>query len=138
MATPLRYYSRGFLTAIAPLVFGSDRGAADHSSGEARRRRPPSLVGYSQQLYAITGWSSRAWLRRLTVPTLVVNGARDPLVPPRNGRILAAAIPGARLRMVEGGHLFLLEHPDEAGKEIRRFLDDADAAAQRVGTRSRT
>jgi len=76
--------------------------------GYADRRR---WSGYSQQLYAIIGWSSRRWLRRLDVPVLVLSGSRDPLVPQRSGRILSRSIPHAQLRVVDGGHLFLLEPP---------------------------
>ncbi|GAC1611382.1 MAG: poly(3-hydroxyalkanoate) depolymerase [Mycobacteriales bacterium] len=125
MATPARYYSRTYLKVIAPIVFGSDPAAAD-TSAEARLRRPPSLAGYCQQLYAISGWSSRSWLRRLEVPVLVLTGSRDPLIPPRNGQILSRSIPGARLRVIQGGHLFLLEQPAEGGQAIGEFLQEQD------------
>ena len=123
MATPARYYSRTYLRLVAPLVFGgAPDSAADSSHGQARRRRPPSLLGYSQQLYAISGWSSRPWLRRLRAPVLVLSATRDPLIPVRNARILAREIPGARLHLIEGGHLFLLEQADEAVAVVRAFL----------------
>jgi pimeloyl-ACP methyl ester carboxylesterase len=129
MATPVRYYSRTYLRLVAPLVFGSapDK-AADSSHGNARLRKPPSLIGYSQQLYAISGWSSRTYLRRLRAPVLVLAGVHDPLVPVRNARILAREIPGARLHLVDGGHLFLLEQPDDGCRAIVTFLDEHNAA----------
>ena len=41
----------------------------------------------------------------LAVPTLVVHGTADPVFPLRHGEVLAEAIPGARLLVVEGmGH----------------------------------
>jgi pimeloyl-ACP methyl ester carboxylesterase len=44
-------------------------------------------------------------VRRLDVPTLVVHGSDDPMFPPPHGEALAAAIPNARLLVVEGmGH----------------------------------
>jgi pimeloyl-ACP methyl ester carboxylesterase len=44
-------------------------------------------------------------VRRLTAPTLVVHGTEDPLFPLPHGESLAAAIPGARLLVVDGmGH----------------------------------
>jgi len=44
-------------------------------------------------------------LRRLSVPTVVVHGAQDPLIPPISGRLAASQIPGARLVVIEGlGH----------------------------------
>ena len=134
MATPARYYSRTYLRVVAPVVFGSRPVEADAASGQARQRRPPTLRGYAQQLYAINGWSSRRWLRTLSTPTLVLAGSHDPLVPARNGRILSRAIPGARLHVVEGGHLFLIEQPHEAAQVITAFLaeqDDAQRAAER-------
>ena len=62
--------------------------------------------GYARQLGAILGSPSRTRrLRDLRVPTLVVHGARDPLIPPLSGRLAAAQIPGARLALIEGlGH----------------------------------
>ena len=129
MATPVRYYSRTYLRIVAPLVFGSapDR-AADSSHGDARLRKPPTLLGYSQQLYAISGWSSRAYLRRLQRPVLVLAGTHDPLVPVRNARILAREIPGAQLHLVDGGDLFLLEQPEEGCQAVVQFLDARDRA----------
>jgi len=123
MATPARYYSRTYLRLVAPLVFGSAPAtAADSDLGDARLRTPPTLRGYSQQLWAISGWSSRSYLRRLRAPVLVLAGAHDPLIPPRNARILAREIPGARLQMVDGGHLFLLEQPDVGCRAVVEFL----------------
>ncbi len=126
MATPARYYSRTYLRIVAPIVFGSDPAVADAASGAARLRRPPSLIGYSQQLYAISGWSSRRWLHWLDLPVLVLTGSRDPLVPQRNGAILTRSIPGARLQVVDGGHLFLLEQPEQGSRAISAFLDEQD------------
>ena len=126
MATPARYYSRTYLRVVAPIVFGSDSTAADAASGEARLRRPPWLLGYSQQLYAISGWSSKRWLHRLNVPTLVLTASRDPLSPQRNAKILTRSIPSAQLRVVNGGHLFLLEQPEEGCQAIDAFLQDQD------------
>lgn len=123
MMTPARYYSRSYLRLVAPVVFGSapDR-AADSSHGLARRRKPPTLLGYTQQLYAITGWSSLSWLRTLRAPVLVLAAAHDPLIPPGNGRILAREIPDARLHVVDGGHLFLLEQAEQACAIVQEFL----------------
>jgi pimeloyl-ACP methyl ester carboxylesterase len=57
-------------------------------------------------MHAITASGDRtAALRKLDLPTVVIHGAEDPLVRPAAGRATAKAIPGARLRMIEGmGH----------------------------------
>lgn len=44
-------------------------------------------------------------VRGIAVPTLVVHGTDDPLFPLPHGKALAAAVPGARLLVVDGmGH----------------------------------
>ena len=44
-------------------------------------------------------------MRQIRVPTLVIHGADDVLVPVENGRLVAEAVPGARLLEFEGmGH----------------------------------
>ncbi len=84
------------------------------------RRR---MRGYLAQLYAIAGWTSVPWLRRLRQPTLVLAGDDDPIVPLVNGRILARLIPDARLHVVPGGgHLFLLEDPAAVAARVSEFL----------------
>lgn len=122
MATPARYYSTTYLRLVAPYIFGSTPGGADSGHGEARRKNPPTLRGYAQQLYAIWGWSSRPFLRRIAAPVLVLSGDRDPLIPPRNGRILERLLPDGRLEVVPGGHLFLLEQPEVGCALVDDFL----------------
>lgn len=63
-------------------------------------------AGVARQLMAVLASGDRTReLRRITAPTLVIHGEADRLVPPRAGRDTAAAIPGARLELIEGmGH----------------------------------
>lgn len=140
MATPARYYSRTYLRLVGPVVFGSAPDQpADPASAKARLRTPPTARGYAQQLWAISGWSSRSYLPSLRAPVLVLAGAHDPLVPARNARILARLVPGARLRVVDGGHLFLLEQPDVGCQAVTAFLNECGVgAAAEPGTRSST
>ncbi|MCK6502107.1 alpha/beta fold hydrolase [Myxococcota bacterium] len=74
----------------------------------ARRafRRGANPAGFARQLAAIMRDGDRTRrLAAIQAPTLVLHGADDPLIPPAGGRATAAAIPGARLRLVEGwGH----------------------------------
>lgn len=68
--------------------------------------RDPDPRGRQHQSMAIGASPSREQaLRSLTVPTLVIHGDADRLVPPDFGRRTAEAIPGARFELVEGmGH----------------------------------
>ena len=63
-------------------------------------------VGTGRQLVAILAADDRLErLRAIRVPTLVVHGDEDVLVPIENGRLVAAAVPGARMLELEGmGH----------------------------------
>ena len=68
-----------------------------------RSHYPP---GTARQLAAILASGSRtAALRQLDVPTVVIHGESDPLVPLRAGLATARAIPGAELITIPGmGH----------------------------------
>jgi pimeloyl-ACP methyl ester carboxylesterase len=68
--------------------------------------RGHSEAGIARQLHAITASGDRtSGLRKLELPALVIHGKNDLLVNPSGGRATAKAIPGARLKMVDGmGH----------------------------------
>lgn len=76
-------------------------------------RRPTPRVFVERQLHAVAGWGGARRLRALEVPTVVVHGGQDRLVPVGNGMRLAQLIRGARYVEVPGaGHLMPLEAPD--------------------------
>jgi pimeloyl-ACP methyl ester carboxylesterase len=68
--------------------------------------RAHNRAGVVRQMHAITASGDRTRaLRKLSLPTTVIHGASDPLIRPAAGRATARAIPGARLRVIEGmGH----------------------------------
>ncbi len=75
--------------------------------------RPPRST-VRRQLLAVALHEAEQRLRQLRVPTLVIGGDRDRLVPVENSRRLAALIPGARLVVLPGtGHAFPFERVDE-------------------------
>jgi pimeloyl-ACP methyl ester carboxylesterase len=69
------------------------------------------------------GWFDEQWavaqpwgfdLGDIRIPVLIVHGLADPWVDPQAARVLAAGIPGAELRLLEGmGHMSLLDRLDE-------------------------
>jgi pimeloyl-ACP methyl ester carboxylesterase len=65
-------------------------------------------------------------LTRVNIPSLVVHGTEDPLVPVDHGMALARLIPGCRLRLIEGaGHMFFQR---ELWEQIAtHILDHVDA-----------
>jgi pimeloyl-ACP methyl ester carboxylesterase len=132
LATPLRYYSPTFLRLTAGILYGPTISSQEEllqAQINARQARPPTLWGYTSQVLAAMGWSSRPWLGRIGAPTLVLAGDSDPIVPPRNARILARGIPDARLELLSGaGHLLLLDQADRCATIISTFLRGDDAA----------
>ena len=67
--------------------------------------------------------SIRRELKQLNIPTLIVWGSRDRVVPLEHGAFMAKHIPGARLAIVRGaGHMPFYEKPRECGRLILSFL----------------
>ncbi len=62
--------------------------------------------GVVRQTIAVMASGDRTQaLNSVTVPTLVVHGSEDPLIPVENGKATAEAVPGAELMIIEGmGH----------------------------------
>ncbi len=66
------------------------------------------------QLASVLGHRSRKRLPSLRVPTLVIAGDSDRIIPFVNSERLAKLIPGAKLVRLEGaGHVFPLEQPQQ-------------------------
>jgi poly(3-hydroxyoctanoate) depolymerase len=128
MLTPVRYYSRPLAELIFPIIAGGRTARDAHAlrAGlEQQLVQPPSVLGYLYQLYALSGWTSHPWIRRVRHRALVVHGDEDPVVPLVNGRYLARALPRGRLRVVCGaGHLFLFDEPATITAELEAFLAD--------------
>jgi 3-oxoadipate enol-lactonase len=88
-----------------------------------RRSCLPTAEGYMAQLQAIFAWESYSRLRQITTPTLVIHGISDALIPPQNGQLLANAIPGAKLVILDhASHLFLTDQTEAAERAILEFL----------------
>jgi len=80
--------------------------------------------GYFAQLQAIRSWSgTHARLSTLPMPTLVIHGETDELVPAENGRTIARAIPNASLVMLpHASHIFFTDQYAESTDAILSFL----------------
>lgn len=86
-------------------------------------RYPTPVHGFRRQAEAIAGHDTYDRLPRIKVPTLVITGDSDRLIPPENSRILASRIPGAELVILKNaGHGFITDATEEASKVIIDFL----------------
>ncbi|MBR7832395.1 alpha/beta hydrolase [Actinospica durhamensis] len=62
------------------------------------------------------------------VPTLVLGGAGDLVLPVAHSEALAAAIPSAAYVVLpESGHAVILEHPDSVDEALRTLVDRVEA-----------
>lgn len=64
-------------------------------------------------------------LAQIAVPTLVITGADDTLIPPSESEALVRAIRGAQLKVIShAGHLVAFEQPDEFNHVLKEWLYD--------------
>jgi pimeloyl-ACP methyl ester carboxylesterase len=82
---------------------------------------PEVRRGEAAQLDARSRFDALDRLERISCPTLVANGRYDQIAPPANAEAIASRVPGADLRLYEGGHLFFLQDA-KAAPEIMAFL----------------
>ena len=124
MSNPRRYYDRKYMKKIAGTIYGGKLRTNQLSAGTiADLTTPPSKRGYYYQMLAIFGWTSLPWLRRLEQPTIVMHGDHDPIVPAANARLMTSLIPGAKLMMVDCGHLFMLTRARRVAAVVKRFFE---------------
>jgi 3-oxoadipate enol-lactonase len=84
--------------------------------------------GYAACCEAIAELDLRAELVSIGSPTLVIAGADDPSTPPDHGRLIADAVPGARLTVLpDARHLIAVERPEEVAGLVLEHLP-AEAA----------
>lgn len=89
---------------------------AGHSS------TPPHIL--ARQMTACAEHDARDRIGRITAPTLVLAGKEDPFVPFSLSQELAASIPGAHLRVLEGGgHGFSASMAEKFNRAVLEFLD---------------
>jgi 3-oxoadipate enol-lactonase len=105
--------------AVAP---GADPALIDEIFAY-RLAHPPDPAGWAAQAAAGAGWDAGDRLARITAPTLVVAGTADAVVDHRNAALLADAVPGAELELLDGvGHLVFWERSEEFAALVERFL----------------
>ena len=119
-----------------PFVYakGTPRSVIDEDF-EVRLQLPTTPEGYANQLAGVVAWGAQegvgaARLSAIDVPTLILQGDEDRLVNPDNAPVLAGAIPGAELVVLEGAsHIFFSDQPEAAAKAITAFLERQTASA---------
>lgn len=118
---------RGTLSRFLTLQLGSaaaERGLLKELRASVLGQAAPSPAGLRAGLAILEQTDLRPILPNLDVPTLVIHGARDRLVPPAAGAYLAAALPRARLHeLPHAGHAPFLSDAVECVRQTRAMID---------------
>jgi len=85
--------------------------------------RPIPLKVYQKQINAVLRFKSYKKLPLVQIPTLILHGKDDLLVPPQNAEILFNLLPRAKLKIFENcGHAILIEQTEAVMNAILEFL----------------
>jgi pimeloyl-ACP methyl ester carboxylesterase len=96
---------------------------------EMAKALPAPIPVVAMQMQAIGQHDTSSLLPELQVPTLVIHGDEDLMLPVENGRMIASLIPGARLEVLEGiGHAFWWEQPHRSAELVREHALSSAAA----------
>ncbi len=84
--------------------------------------RPPVLLG---DFLACNEFDATDQLEKIKIPTLILCGAEDQMMPPKFSESLRDGIPNSKLQVVDhAGHMAMLEQPDTVEDLLKNFLDD--------------
>ena len=119
------------IDAMAPKMLAAgnqDPRLIEQVRGFMAPAKPAGVIG------ALLGMAERpdstALLAQVTVPTLVVTGADDVLIPPSDSETLARAIRGAQVAVIpRAGHLVAFEQPELFNQALREWLNRSGLAA---------
>jgi pimeloyl-ACP methyl ester carboxylesterase len=128
---------RGLETATSG-VYRAEHGDEFEQIVSWRLADSPSDGAYQEQARAGAGFDLSRDVGRITSPTLVIHGSEDRYVPVANAAALAGAIPGARLRVLDGaGHLVFIERFADVNREVVTFLKPRGSGRRERGVGGR-
>ena len=82
------------------------------------------------QAVAATSFDANGRLADVGIPTQVLHGTADRVLPVENGRLRADGLPDASYIPVDGGsHLFFVEQPERVNDHLVEFFEEHDAEA---------
>ncbi len=115
-----------FLDGFVPRMAAPGDLAALHAARAIADAQDPEGVAGALEALAGRG-DRRPDLAAMAMPALVIVGSEDGLTPPPLSEAMVAAMPDARLHVVEGaGHLTAIERPEEWVAVVRPFLAEVD------------
>jgi len=122
--------ARGVMTpeeaaeAAVPYIYdaGTPRARIDEDL-DVRRPWFARPEAYMAQLQGILAWEAYSRLPQISVPTLVIHGENDRLVPVGNGKLIASRIPGAKLVLLaNASHIYPTDQTEISNRAVVDFL----------------
>ncbi|HTZ87239.1 MAG TPA: alpha/beta hydrolase [Solirubrobacteraceae bacterium] len=122
----------GFLRRIYPTFSKRYMRARTPADARAREqsivttRRDPGLRAIAElwRSFASPEHDLRREAPSIAAPTLLIWGKRDPVIPARIGKRLARTIPGARLVLLDTGHVPHTSDPQGFAAQLTRFVEE--------------
>jgi aminoacrylate hydrolase len=128
---PTTYVRCGTLFQYPPEWITANMAAIEIAEAATLAAFPPSDIVLGK-IDAILAFDRRSDLHRIRVPTLVNTAMDDAICPPYFSRALAAAIPDARLEILQsGGHFCPRTQPDAFFGNLSTFFRDVAGTAGR-------
>jgi pimeloyl-ACP methyl ester carboxylesterase len=125
---PVELVRRGIEVACAP-GFLEENSQITQDLIEYRFTNPVPPLQYQAQVTAGVGMSAlndqqvAERTAAIKVPTLILFGEHDRVVPPGNADLLAEKISGAEVKIIPGtGHMFPIENPRATVSALREFF----------------
>ncbi|GAA4013054.1 alpha/beta hydrolase [Deinococcus rubellus] len=116
--------ARQALALMAADGFQERDPAAFDVAEQNARTHPQSADSYKRQFRAIRSHDTTADLDQIKVPTLILHGETDDLIPLHNAQRLTDRVPGAQLKAYpQTGHMPQLERRAEFLADLRGFLE---------------
>ncbi len=113
--------------AMAPFIYDADTPREmleeDLNSREGEFTKPENFM---RQLQAVMTWQGTYQrLSNINVPTLVLHGENDQLIPCENAQIIADQIPNAEyVKIKNSSHIYMTDQTEKSAEIILEFLKD--------------
>ena len=126
---PLTRFKNGLVVSTAP-GFAEKHPEIIQAWLDWRLANPVDVPGYQAQLAIGLGLLSEeasfeSRLKHVNVPTMILFGAHDLVVPPANAGLLAQQIPDCEVVILRNaGHFFPIETPQAAAEAILQFASE--------------
>jgi len=115
---------------LGRLLFADEKAAANWNAQSQASPAAQEIYDRNRAAAAKYTWQPRLynpkladWLHRIDVPTHIIWGEQDKLIPPAHATALQALIPGAQVTMLPGGHLLPTERPDLLADTVSQFIE---------------